>query len=166
MTLRRTPFMRSFALEREVERLLREERFELAVLVSQTLLELRTEAELANYVDVVGERTLGEAALDLLHNYNLANGRTQKFFEQLVGVRFKDHCPQELAAVRAHVERRNGIAHRGEEVTREEAQGSFIAVKTITAIAHELAYRRLGLDDDLEEERRQEREWEGLEDDD
>ncbi len=148
--------LRSFALENEVERLLREERYELAVLVSQTLLELRIEAELADFFKSAGEEVLGEAALGLLPSFNLGNGRVQTFFERLVGVRLRDKYQDEMAALRAHVERRNGIAHRGEQVSRENAKASFEAVLAVTQIAHELAYRALGLEDLLEEEARQE----------
>ena len=38
-----------------VERLLREKRYELAVLLSQTLLELRVEAELVDYFKILGD---------------------------------------------------------------------------------------------------------------
>lgn len=150
--------LRSFALENEVERLLRGGQYDLAVLVSQTLLELRTEAELAEFVENSGNEEMGEAALTLLPSYNLGNGRVQAFFERLVGVRLRDHYPDELAALRAHVERRNAIAHRGAQVSREDARASFAAVLAITQIAHELAYRALGLEAVLEEEARQERE--------
>jgi hypothetical protein len=76
--------LRSYALEREVERLLEEERYELAVLLSQTLLELRVEAELVEYFDIIQEEQLREAALGLLPSYNIGNGRVQAFFERLV----------------------------------------------------------------------------------
>jgi hypothetical protein len=56
---RRSPslLVRSHALEREVERLLDEKRYELAVLLSQTLLELRVEAELVDTSLVGAEAT-------------------------------------------------------------------------------------------------------------
>lgn len=158
--------MRSFALEREVQRLLVEERYELAVLISQTLLELRTEAELTHFVENSQEPRLGEAALTVLGTYNLGNPRVQRFVEGLVGVRLRDRCSSEFTALKAHVERRNAIAHRGEEVDAEDARASLAAVRAITEVLHELCYLELGLDDELEEERRQEREFDGLPDDD
>jgi hypothetical protein len=163
---RRSPVLRSFALEREVERLLREERYELAVLISQTLLELRTEAELAHFAKTSMEPTMGEAALAVLGTYNLANPRVQRFVEAIVGVRFRDRCPDEFTALKRHVERRNAIAHRGEQVSAEDARASFAAVLAMTEMLHELCYLALGLDDDLEEERRQQRDEDGLPDDD
>jgi hypothetical protein len=128
---RRSP-MRSFALETEVRRLLREERHDLAVLVAQTLLKVRTEAELAFFVEHNEERVLGEAALGLLPSYNLANPRVHPFVETLVGVRFRDHCHEEFAALKAHVTRRNAIAHRGEQVSAEDARASLAAVLAMT----------------------------------
>ena len=158
--------MRSYALETEVERLLREERYELAVLVSQTLLELRVEAELVEYFEVSGERAIGEAALGLLPSYNLGHGRVQVFVERLVGVRLRDDHGDVMAALREHVERRNGIAHRGEIVSREEARASLAAVLAACQLVHELWHRALGLEDVLEEEARQEREMRGEDDED
>jgi hypothetical protein len=163
---RRSPIMRSFALEREVERLLREKRYELAVLISQTLLELRTEAELAHFAKTSQEPTMGDAALAILGTYNLANPRVQRFVEAIVGVRFRDGCPDEFTALKRHAERRNAIAHRGEQVSAEDARASFAAVGAMTEVLHELCYLALGLEDDLEEERRQQREEDGLLEDD
>jgi hypothetical protein len=148
--------LRSYALEREVERLLREERYELAVLVSQTLLELRVEAELVDYFDIIHEQTFGEAALGLLPSYNIGNGRVQTFVERLLGVRLQDEDPDAMTALRAHVERRNRIAHRGEQVTRKDGRASLTAVLAASQLLHELCYRHLGLEDVLEEEARQE----------
>jgi len=45
----------------------------LAVLISQTLLELRTEAELAHFVKTFQEPAMGEASLSVLGTYNLRN---------------------------------------------------------------------------------------------
>jgi hypothetical protein len=153
--------MRSFALEAEVQRLLREERYDLAVLVSQTLLELRVEAELVEFFKNTGEQAIGEAALGLLPSYNLGNGRVQTFFERLVAVRLREDHGEVMAALRAHVERRNRIAHRGEQVSRDDASASLAAVLAVSQLVHELSYRALGLDDLLEEEARQEREMLG-----
>lgn len=158
---RRSPIIRSFKLEAEVRRLISTEQYELAVLVSQTLLELRIEAELAHFVEHSGDPELGEAALSILGSYNLGNPRTQRFFEQLVGVKLKDRAPKMLRELKAHVERRNRIAHRGDTATREEAHASLRAVLAATEVAHILALLKLGMDDDLEEEARQ-RQEEGL----
>lgn len=157
--------LRSFALEREVQRLLRAGQHELAVLVAQTLLELRTEAELAHFVKRSEEPAMGEAALALLPSYNLGNHRVLPFVEALIGVRFRDHNPEALADLRAHVTRRNGVAHRGEQVSKEDAESSVAAVIAMTEALHELAYRALGMEDDLEEEERQRREEVGDVDD-
>lgn len=157
--------MRSFALESEVRRLLREERYDLAVLVAQTLLEVRAEAELAHFVKHSQEPSMGEAALSLLGGYNLGNGRVQAFVEGLVGVRFTDHCGDDFRALQEHVKRRNRVAHRGEEVSAEDARASLAAVLAMTEALHQLSYRALGMEDDLEEEERQRREDEGDDED-
>lgn len=157
--------IRSFALEREVERLLNNDDSDLAVLVAQTLLEVRTEAELVHFVENSQERAMGEAALGLLPSYNLANPRVQPFVEKLVGVRFRDHCSEELASLKVHVTRRNAIAHRGDQVTRDDAQASLRAVLAMTEVLHELCYRALGMEDALEEEARQQAEADGYDED-
>jgi hypothetical protein len=158
--------LRSYALEDEVQRLVRDGKHELAVLVAQTLLELRTEAELVNFVKHSQEQAMGEAALALLPSYNLAHHRVLPFVEALIGVSFRDHCPEALVELRAHVTRRNGVAHRGERVTKDDAQASVAAVLAMTEALHELAYWALGMEDDLEEERRQQREEDGVENED
>jgi hypothetical protein len=157
--------LRAYALEAEVERLLREGRFELAVLLSQTLLELRVEAELVDYFETIGEQRFGDAALGLLPSYNIGNGRVQTFFERLVGDRLQEADAKAVSALRAHVERRNGVAHRGEQVSEQEARASLAAVLAAGQLVHELSYRSLGLDDVLEEEARQQRDVTGQDDD-
>lgn len=157
--------LRSYALETEVERLVREGRYELAVLLSQTLIELRVEAELMDYFETIGEERFGEAALGLLPSYNIGNGRVQTFFERLIDEKLRDANPDALAALRAHVERRNRVAHRGEQVSEQDARASLSAALAVSRLVHELSYRSLGLDDVLEEEARQDREDNGEDDD-
>jgi hypothetical protein len=123
--------LRSYALEREVERLLKEERYELAVLLSQTLLELRVEAELVEYFDIIQEKQLREAALGVLPSYNIGNGRVQAFFERLVDFRMREEDAEAMDALREHVERRNRIAHGGERVSREDAMASLEAARAV-----------------------------------
>jgi hypothetical protein len=95
---------------------------------------------------------MAEATLGLLPSYNLGSPRVQPFIETLGGVRFRDHCPEEVASLKAHMRGRNAIAHRGEQVTREDAQASPAAVLTMTQVLHELCYRALDMDEVLEEE--------------
>ena len=90
---------------------MREGRYELAVLLSQTLLELRVEAELADYFKTIREERFGDAALGLLPSYNIGNGRVQTFFERLVDEKLRDADADAMAALREHVERRNRVAH-------------------------------------------------------
>jgi hypothetical protein len=71
-----------------------------------------------------------------------------------------------MDAFRAHVDRRNRIAHRGEQVSAEDARASLAAVVAASQLVHELSYRALGLEDELEEEARQRGEPVGEEDED
>jgi len=154
---RSTPSLRLVRTRNRGERLLREKRYELAVLLSQTLLELRVEAELVDYFEILREKRFGDAALGLLSSYNIGNGRVQTFFERLIDAKLRDADAEAMSALRAHVERRNGVAHRGDQATEEDARASLAAVLAVSQLVHELSYRSLGLDDVLEEEARQER---------
>jgi hypothetical protein len=107
------------------------------------------------YFRIPGEETYGEAALGLLPSFNINDGRVRKFFERLVHVRMRDENPEAMDALREHVERRNGIAHRGEQVDGDAARASLQAVLTVCQLVHELSYRAIGLEDELEEEARE-----------
>lgn len=157
--------LRSYKLERVAQRLRSAGEYEAAVLVAQTLLELRVEAEMANFVSDMDYGDFGEAALASLPNYNLV-GRTLKLAEAMAGSRLRDDMPLTMDGLQAHIERRNGVAHRGEEVTAEDAAASLEAVAAVTQRLHELFYLRLGRDDDLAEEERIRREEQGLDDED
>ena len=103
------------------------------------------------YFRIPGEETYGEAAPGLLPSFNINDGRVRKFFERLVHVRMRDENPEAMDALREHVERRNGIAHRGEQVDGDAARASLQAVLTVCQLVHELSYRAIGLEDELEE---------------
>ncbi len=66
-----------------------------------------------------------------------------------------------MTALRAHVQLRNRVAHRGEQASERDARASLSAVLAVSQLVHELSYRSLGLDVVLEEEARQEREANG-----
>lgn len=148
--------LRSYELQTEIGRLLGAGHHELAVLLSQTLLEIRVEAELIEYFEILQEDTFSEAAFGLLASYNIGNHRTRGFFETLVGVRLSEEDPKVMRELQLHNTRRNRIAHAGEKIDESEAQDSVRAVRAVCALVHELSFRSLGLDDELDEERRQE----------
>ena len=155
--------VRSVKLEREAIRLLAAGEHEVAVLLAQTLLELRVEFEMVDYVNTIDAGAFGAAALDGLPNYNLT-GRTLKLLEAMAGVRLEGVYPDEMKALRDHIVRRNRIAHRGAEVTAAEARASIDAVLAVTQVVHVVLYQALGLQDVLDEEERQQREEDGFED--
>lgn len=119
-----------------------------------------------DYFRTIREERFGEAALGLLPSYNIGNGRVQTFFERLVDQKLRDADSDAMTALRAHVELRNRVAHRGEQVSERDARASLSAVLAVSQLVHELSYRSLGLDDVLEEEARQEREANREDDDD
>ena len=137
--------MRALFLEREIERLLDAENYSLAVIVSQTMLELRVEQEVRHLAEGFDADSFGEAALGLISSFNLSR-RTQKFLETALGIRFSTEMPAEIKALRTHYALRNRIVHEGEAADREQARASFKAVRDITWRLHQLTYRRLGWD--------------------
>jgi hypothetical protein len=156
--------LRSYALESEIERLLRDEQYELAVLVSQTLLELRVEAAMADLAEGFQAESFGEAAFGLLSSYNLT-GRTQQFLEEVLDTKLHQELPEEMQALKDHIELRNAIAHSGAEASEQEARASYGAVLEVSERIRELIYRRIGWEAVLEEEERQRQEDEGIEED-
>jgi hypothetical protein len=149
--------IRAFELESEVGRLLREGHHELAVLLTQTILELRVEAELSEHLKILGEDALRDAALELLTTFNIGQSYTKRFFERLVNARLSDVNPAAMRELQEHNERRNRIAHAGETIDEDDARASLRAVLAVCALVHELSFQALGLEDVLEEEERQER---------
>lgn len=89
--------IRAFSLEREVERLLHDEQHELAVIVSQTLLELRVEVEFDALAEGFQTDSFGQATLGLLGSYNLTR-RTRRFLEQVLGTKLSEEMPEEMQA--------------------------------------------------------------------
>jgi hypothetical protein len=152
--------MRSYSLESEITGLIREEKFSLAVLLSQTLLELRTEVELTDYLRNCPAPELERPVMKLLPGSNLGSGRVRRFAEGLGEIDFNAEHGEEFRQLGRHQQRRNAIAHDGAVVTREEAQESFAAVLKVTQILHESLYKAQGREAELEEEQRMESEEE------
>lgn len=121
----RQPVLRSYKLERVAQRLRSAGEHEAAVLIAQTLLELRVEVEMVNFVKDMDYGDFGEAALASLPNYNLV-GRTLKLAEAMAGVRLRDDMPAAMVQLDAHIKRRNAVAHRGGPATAEDAGASLI----------------------------------------
>jgi hypothetical protein len=154
--------MRALLIESEIQRLLDDEHYALAIVVSQTMLELRVEQEIKNLAEGFQSDTFGEATLEMFSSFNL-NGRTRKFVELALGIRFVDVLPSEMEALRFHNERRNRIVHAGAAASGDDAHASFQAVRDMTWRLHQLVYRRIGWDLELEEDEKIRREEEGIE---
>lgn len=146
--------LRAILIEDEVRRLIAEEKSTLAVIVAQTMLELRVEQEAQTLAEGFDSGPFGEAALGLLSNMNLSNPRTKKFFEAALEVSFSEEMPEEMKALKAHSELRNRIVHSGETADTEQARASLWAVDGATWRLHQLVYRRLGMEVPLEEDER------------
>jgi hypothetical protein len=134
---------RAHAIEPEVRRFIAEGQYSLAVILSQTMLELLVEREAKALAEGLGTGSFGSAALELLGGFNL-NRRTQRFFEHALDLRFDEEMPDEMHAFLVHNRLRNRIVHEGAEASREEAEASLAAVAGVTSRLHQIVVRRTG----------------------
>src|SRR3954447_19915774 len=89
---RRAKAIRSLELKHEIEDLIAAGQYELAIILTQTLLEVRLEADLHAFADESEEAKVLAAAIDLLPpGLNLSNGRVRKFVESLMGNPIAQH---------------------------------------------------------------------------
>jgi hypothetical protein len=129
--------MRADTIAAEVERFIGEAQYSLAVILSQTMLELLVEREVRGLAEGLRTGSFGEATLELLGSFNL-NRRTQRFFEHALDLRFSEVMPDEMRAFLDHNRLRNRIVHEGAAATREQAVASLAAVRGITQRLHEV----------------------------
>lgn len=153
---------RTFSLEREIEEMLRAERYALAVILCQTLLELRVAVEVDNLLEGFDAGSLGEAAFELIDSFSPANGKTKRFLETALEVRLPEEVGDSWQKLVEHNRRRNEIIHRGVEVSESEARASLATVERVSWRLHQLTLRRIGAEPELEEDERIKREEEGL----
>jgi hypothetical protein len=153
--------MRALTIEPEISRFIAAEQYSLAVIVSQTLLELLVERVAHALVDGLDTGRFGSATPELLGSFNL-NRRTQRFFEHALDLRFKEEMPEEMRAFLDRNRLRNRIVHEGASATREEAVASLEAVRGITWRLHQIVLRHTGREPELEEDEKVRREEESL----
>lgn len=100
------------------------EQHDLAVIVAQTACEILIESTI---VDLIRRRDepLAEALGDMLRSYSFMDDRSRTVWAALTGERVEQQpfWPK----YKAHVERRNAVAHRGSQVTEDEAGDSISA---------------------------------------
>jgi hypothetical protein len=149
--------MRAVTIEVEVRRFIAEEQYSLAVILSQTMLELLVEREVRSLVDGLQAGSFGDATLELLGSFNL-NRRTQRFFEHSLGLKFRAEMPAELDAYLRHNHLRNRIVHEGALAGRDDAVASLEAVRAITWRLHQIVMTHTGRRPELEEDERMRRE--------
>jgi hypothetical protein len=133
--------MRAGTIEAEIDRFIAEGQYSLAVILSQTMLELLVEREVRGLAEGLDTGSFGEATLELLGSFNL-NRRTQRFFEHALDVRFNQEMPDEMRAFLDHNRLRNRIVHEGAAADQEQAVASLAAVRGITGRLHEVVAER------------------------
>ena len=133
--------MKAGMIEAEIDRFIVEGQYSLAVILSQTMLELLVEREVRGLAVGLDTGSFGEATLELLGSFNL-NRRTQRFFEHALDLRFGEEMPDEMHAFLDHNRLRNRIVHEGANADHEEAVASLTAVRDITGRLHEIVVER------------------------
>jgi hypothetical protein len=149
--------MRATTIETEVRRFIAEEQFSLAVILSQTMLELLVEREVRSLAEGVQAGSFGDATLELLGSFSL-NRRTQRFFEHALDLRFRSEMPTELDAYLEHNRLRNRIVHEGARADHDDAVASLEAVRAVTWRLHQVVLIHIGRQSELEEDERIRRE--------
>jgi hypothetical protein len=133
--------MRAGTIEAEIDRFIVEGQYSLAVILSQTMLELLVEREVRGMAEGLDTGSFGEATLELLGSFNL-NRRTQRFFEHALDVRFSEEMPGEMRAFLDHNRLRNRIVHEGASADEAQARASLAAVRGITGRLREVVDER------------------------
>lgn len=74
---------------------------------------------------------LEDPVREFLNGYNLANGRNRKLYKALTD----DHIEKQSfwQAFKESATRRNGLVHGGSNVSREEAESSFLAASAFVS---------------------------------
>jgi hypothetical protein len=127
---------RALELKREIEELIAADHDEHAVILTQTLLKVRLEADLYTYALDCDEPRAIAAATALLPSFNLRDGRVRGFVETLIGERI-DSCDEHghWAQMQEYGQLRNRLVHGGEQtVGADEANGFLDAVLEVTRI--------------------------------
>ena len=112
------------------ERLYDEGNYLYTVVAAQTAFELYMEGVFDYVLHLRSTVKIGAAIGEMIRNYNLDDGRVRKLWEGFTGHSFTTDG-KTWQAYKAHLDRRHGLVHRGERVTKEEAEASLKAVNDL-----------------------------------
>src|SRR6202012_3043998 len=100
--------MRAGMIEAEIDRFIVEGQYSLAVILSQTMLELLVEGEVRGLAEGLDTGSFGEATLELWGSFNL-NRRTQRFFEHALDLSFNVVLFKDTPTIESDTRARNDV---------------------------------------------------------
>lgn len=100
------------------------------VVAAQTAFELYMEGVFEYVLHLRSTVEIGAAIGEMIRNYNLDDGRVRKLWEGFTGHSFTAD-EKTWKAYKAHLDRQHGLVHRGERVTKDEAEASLKAVNDL-----------------------------------
>lgn len=101
-----------------------------AVVAAQTAFELHMEGVFEYILHLRGTVQISAAVGDLIRSYNLDDPKVRKVWEAFTGHKLTEDA-KTWTVYKAHLERRHGLVHRGERVSKEEATASLRAVNEL-----------------------------------
>jgi hypothetical protein len=112
------------------ERLYDEGNYLYTVVAAQTAFELYMEGVFEYVLHLRSTVEIGAAIGEMIRSYNLDDKRVRRLWEGFTGHKLTED-EKSWNAYKAHLERRHGLVHRGERVTKGEAAASLIAVNDL-----------------------------------
>jgi hypothetical protein len=106
--------------------------FPFAVIAIQTAFELFMEGAFDYVLQLRSTVEIGDAVAQLIRRYNMSDDRVRSLWTSLTGHKITEPAAT-WKAYRDHLDRRNGLVHRGEGVTGHDAKASLDAVNDLAA---------------------------------
>jgi HEPN domain-containing protein len=105
--------------------------YEAALVTAQSACEICCEQTFTLFLKQNDIAFIQSALRGLITNYNVSNGKTTKLYSAVARERIQDQPFWQ--AYKALVEHRNNVVHKGEPVSKEQAEGYLTTAKDIIA---------------------------------
>lgn len=112
------------------ERLYDEGNYLYTVVAAQTAFEMYMEGVFEYVLKLRSTAEIGETIGEMIRGYNLMDSRIRKLWKGFTGHSLTEDRST-WDAYKAHLHRRHGLVHRGERVSKEEAEASLKAVNDL-----------------------------------
>jgi hypothetical protein len=114
--------------------------FGLATILAHTACEVAAERAMSRAITERGIADLEVAIFKILSNSNLGNERTSKFYEPLTGDKITEQGF--WSEFTCSAKRRNGTVHKGQQITKSQAEASYKAASELVAHLAKVATSR------------------------